>query len=321
MGVEFGPYLPGVIPSLFQMATLNPEMSIQGSEHTGDIVDVLSEVKPDDTDKATAKMNINTDEIEEKDVAIQMLAVFIDELGAVFAPYAEAASKILLAMIDYEANDSIRNSVAGALPGLVKCVKNADPSATLIIQNMSKFYLESLWKAINKETETDTLICQIQAAKEIIDEVGEGLLTQETVDTFSKLFIDMYQKSDERIKENNEMAKNDNVEDEDDQIDQDDLEVIKEENNNEYDLQLSIAEIMGILFKTHGPLCGNLIQELFATIVPNALQSNEKQKTKFSLFIMDDMVEFLGPELLGEHYVFVAKEIIKFCVSPVSACR
>ena len=72
MGVEFGPYLPGVIPSLFQMATLNPEMSIQGSEHTGDIVDVLSEVKPDDTDKATAKMNINTDEIEEKDVAIQM---------------------------------------------------------------------------------------------------------------------------------------------------------------------------------------------------------------------------------------------------------
>ena len=46
----------------------------------------------------------------------------------------------------------------------------------------------------------------------------------------------MYHKSDERIKENNEMAKNDNAEDEDDAVDQDDLEVIKEENNNEYDL-------------------------------------------------------------------------------------
>ena len=46
----------------------------------------------------------------------------------------------------------------------------------------------------------------------------------------------MYHKSDERIKENNEMAKSDNVEDEDDAVDQDDLEVIKEENNNEYDL-------------------------------------------------------------------------------------
>jgi hypothetical protein len=44
------------------------------------------------------------------------------------------ASKILLALIDYESNDSIRNSVAGALPGLIKCVKSADPSAIAQIQ-------------------------------------------------------------------------------------------------------------------------------------------------------------------------------------------
>jgi hypothetical protein len=68
MGQEFGPYLPSVIPSLFQMATLSPEMSISGSGVTGDIVDVLSEVKPDD-DK-TSRINVNTDEMEEKDVAI-----------------------------------------------------------------------------------------------------------------------------------------------------------------------------------------------------------------------------------------------------------
>jgi hypothetical protein len=108
------------------MATLNPAMSVQGSEHTGDIIDVLSEIKPAEEDKKN--LNVNTDEIEEKDVAIQMLAVFIDELGPVFAPYAEHASKILLHMIDYEANDSIRNSVASSLPGLVKCIKNADPT-------------------------------------------------------------------------------------------------------------------------------------------------------------------------------------------------
>lgn len=258
MGTEFGPYLPSVVPALFQMATLNPEMSIQGSGHAGDIADVLNEVKPDDTTKA-AKININTDEIEEKDVAIQMLAVFIDELGAVFAPYVEQASKVLLSMIDFEANDSVRNSVAGALPGLIKCVKNADPNATVLIQNMSRTFLDALWKTITNETETDTLICQVQAAKEIIDEVGEGLMDQAAVDQISKLLIDLYHKSDERIKENNELAKNEQPEDEDDQVDEDDLEVIKEENNNEYDLQLSIAEIMGILFKTHGVISGNLV--------------------------------------------------------------
>lgn len=250
-----------------------------------------------------------------------MLAVFIDELGGVFAPYVEDASKILLALIDYEANDSIRNSVAGALPGLVKCIKAADSGAALILQNMSKVFLESLWKAINKETETDTLICQVQAAKEIIDEVGMQLLPQESIDGFAKLLLELYHKSDDRIKENNELAKNETVEDEDDQIDQDDLEVIKEENNSEFDLQLSIAEIIGILFKTHGPLTVNLVTELFTSILPPALSSSEKQKTKFGLFVMDDMVEFLGPDLLGPHYIPVAKEIIKFTKSPVAAVR
>lgn len=99
----------------------------------------------------------------------------------------------------------------------------------------------------------------MQAAKEIIDEVGEGLLTKDTINVFAKLLIEMYHKSDERIKENNDMLKDTDAEDEDDHIDKDDLEVVKEENNNEYDLQLSIAEIVGILFKTHGSMCGNLI--------------------------------------------------------------
>jgi hypothetical protein len=70
MGTEFAPYLDSVIPSLFAMATLNPEMSIQGSANAGDIVDVLSEVKPSSIDEKGKHININTDELEEKDVAI-----------------------------------------------------------------------------------------------------------------------------------------------------------------------------------------------------------------------------------------------------------
>lgn len=128
MKKEFTPFLKSVIPSLFQMATLNPEMSIQGNEKAGDLIDVLSEVKPTDTTTDRFKFNITTDEIEEKDVAIQMIAVFIDELGSGFAEFVEPTSKILLSMISYEANDSIRNSVAGALPGLIASVKEADPN-------------------------------------------------------------------------------------------------------------------------------------------------------------------------------------------------
>ena len=56
-----------------------------------------------------------------------MLSVFIDELGGGFAQYIEPSTKILLSQLTFEANDSIRNSAAGGLPGLVRCIKEAQP--------------------------------------------------------------------------------------------------------------------------------------------------------------------------------------------------
>lgn len=81
----------------------------------------------------------------------------------------------------------------------------------------------------------------------------------------------MYYASNQRINENNELAKNDDKEDEDDEIDQDELEVLKEENKNEYDLQLSIAEIIGIIFKTHSTLATGIVQNLFDTLLTETL--------------------------------------------------
>ena len=87
-----------------------------------------------------------------------MLAVFIEELGGSFAPYVEVSAKVLLSLINYEANDSIRNSVAGALPGLLKCIKESQPDNKQYLIETGRVYLEALWKGMQSETETDTLI-------------------------------------------------------------------------------------------------------------------------------------------------------------------
>ena len=57
-------------------------MGIQG-QLSGDLNDVLKEVGG--ADGASKKINLMNDDIEEKDSAIQMLVVFIDELGPAFA--------------------------------------------------------------------------------------------------------------------------------------------------------------------------------------------------------------------------------------------
>ena len=82
MKSDFGPYLEHVLPSIFSMATLNPEMGISGQESIASLTDVLNEIRPEEDGEK--KLNVVTDEIEEKDVAIQMLSVFIDELGGAF---------------------------------------------------------------------------------------------------------------------------------------------------------------------------------------------------------------------------------------------
>lgn len=57
--------------------------------------------------------------------------------------------------------------------------------------------------------------------------------------------------------------------------------------------------MIGILFKTHKELTGNLLNVLFNNVLPGAITSEIKEKMKFALFILDDMVEFLGPQVLG----------------------
>lgn len=107
-----------------------------------------------------------------------MLAVFIDELEGGFVDYIEPTSKILLSLVDYALNDSIRTSVAGSFPGLVKCYKSARPEDKATLVNMGKTYVEALVKALKEEQETEARVAQIQAIKDCIDEVGNGFFTE-----------------------------------------------------------------------------------------------------------------------------------------------
>jgi hypothetical protein len=68
-------------------------------------------------------------------------------------------------------------------------------------------------------------------------------------------------KSLERIKELEEI-KQEEAEDEDDQLDAEDLNLIKDEGNNEYDLQIAAAELIGSLFKNAPTMVTAIVQTL-----------------------------------------------------------
>ena len=318
MKTDFTPYLAEILPSILTMASLKPEMGIEG-KGAADLADVMNEIKPDGSD--SKKVNIMTDEIEEKDTAIQMLIVFIEELGAGCAQYIEQVSTILLGLTQFYASDNIRNSSAGALPSLIKCAKEAAPDNVAQIHEMAKAYSNNLIEAMEGETETDCLICQAQAIKEIIEESGENLLQPASVDAFADKVFGFIQQSENRIQDNTKYEKENLEGDEEDKLDEEDLAVLKEENKNENELQVALAEIFGILFKTHKAHCSNLVQKLISTVLPEVAKSDTKQKQKFLLFILDDMIEFLGPDFLGPVYPQIVTQICGYTKSKYSAIR
>ena len=143
-------------------------------------------------------MQVYTDEIEEKDVAIQMLSCFIEEVPEVCFDYVDQISKILLSLTSYAANDSIRTSSASSLPYLMKAGKARNVDITTL-HAMAKTFNTNLYNAMKEELDTDTLIVQVQAFKDVIDEAGVGLMSAEEVEHIGQKSIDIVTKSLERI--------------------------------------------------------------------------------------------------------------------------
>jgi hypothetical protein len=72
----------------------------------------------------------------------------------------------------------------------------------------------------------------------------------------------MVNKSLERIEETKKNMKEAEEEEDNEDFDDDDLEVFKDEVKQEYELQLSVAEFMGMLMKTHASMVKDLVGEL-----------------------------------------------------------
>ena len=65
---------------------------------------------------------MNTSATEEAEIAVNMLTVFIDELGGDYAEFVGGTVDLLVPMVNFSTNDNIRKCVAKSLPKLLKCV-------------------------------------------------------------------------------------------------------------------------------------------------------------------------------------------------------
>ena len=108
----------------------------------------------------------------------------------------------------------------------------------------------------------------------------------------------------------------------DEDIDEDEEEVIEDDQDMEEELHVAIAELLGVLFKTHKNETVDLANLLYTQILPNVLKPEVSEKMhKFGVFLIDDMVEYLGYAALSDKWPHFAEALVKFSASKVCFVR
>lgn len=87
-------------------------------------------------------------------------------------------------------------------------------------------------------------------------------------------------------------------------------------NTNKYEedsLQTAVSEVLGVLFKSHRTHSLNIVEFLYSNVLSKFLAAGSTDGDhKFALFVIDDIVEFVGQDLAGTKWSALADALIRF---------
>jgi hypothetical protein len=291
-GKELAAYLPMILPSLFKLVdnVIKTHLALNSFDLD----------KPDEAEELT-KESINTYETEEAEVAISMLNVFIEELKDLYEPYAEETSNILIPIIKNHSNEEIKREACQCLPNLVSAVKGVDGAKAC---RMAKVFFGLLIETAEHELDTELVTDEVETLKDITQKLDMRFLTSSELSELTERIIKLLITSDERKKVNADMKKEEELEPEEN-------EALDDEIKAEEESQVAISEFIGALFRTHKEMTLGLVEYLLTTVLPKVFDVSDLMN-KFGLFLIDDMVEYLGFELLQVRWNDFLMPLLKY---------
>lgn len=324
---DFKNMINSVVECTLKLVMNVPKMSL--SENPNQEYDIESLLKDDVQDPKIVKQKIqvNTAQTQDYAASISLLCTIIEQFTDCYDPYLEITETTMLPLLTFEVNDDIRMEAANSIPLLLEVVKkkgNLD-----LFHNTAKKYLSGVILALEKESFNGSIACQLDAIGSIVEKTGTFLLTNEIKDLFVKLLeiFDKVEKSRLALISNIEKTQaefeadrkqghnkinsddEDNMDEEEEVLDEMDKDVEEVE-----DVLVSIADVMGSMFKTHKELTLEIVNVLLNNLLPKYFDKNASSfEIKMGLYIIDDMIEFLGQNLLSNVWPELAKLVLTYC--------
>ena len=312
LGSDFVPFLDNVMPPLLELASAKADIQLLDDEEAEQM---SGEDGWEFVPLKGRMLGIRTDTMEDKHMAIELLVVYSQVLEGAFAPFvANIMEKIALPGLAFFFHDPVRYMSAKLVPQLLSSYKKAYGCPSNELGGLWTATVDKLLEVLTVEPSIDTLAEMYQCFYESVEVVGKGCLTPEHMNRFIDsvyAVVEDYQNRVAQRAEDNQGATADDVEDEAEET----LMAIEDDQRLLSDMNKAFHAI----FKNHGSAFLPSWERLMSTY-ERFLSSADATQRQWGLCIMDDILEYCGPES-SRYANYISQPLISGCQDSSPAIR
>jgi len=316
---DFPDTLGAVIGSVIKLIKNVPKMSISDTPKESFKLEDLLAAESEEVKIEKKAFSLSTSETQDVSSAITLLNSLIKIMDKVFLPYVTATEESVFPLLKFYINEEVRIESCNCLPTILTVLKNN--CSTEDLHAKAKKYIAEILNACDTEFDNGTLAVFIENMGVLVEIAGLFLNTQELNSFFGKFMI-IFDNTEKRrltlLAEQKKYLESPNVKEEninsDDEEEEDDMIKDFEQDIEEIEeIQEYTADIIGILFKTHKELTMEIVKKITSDVLPRYFRSDASIfEIKMGIFIVDDLIEFLGQEILSHIWHDLARIVIGF---------
>lgn len=288
LGIDFVPFLDRVMPPLLALASAKADIQLLenddeliGEEDGWELVPLKGKV-----------IGIKTQTLEDKNTAIELITIYAQILEKDFSRYVEEImSKIALPGLAFFFHDPVRLSSAKLVPQLLNSYKKQFGPASPQLGQLWAATVEKEIEILVAEPAIETLAEMYQCFYESVEVVGKGSLTSDYMERFISSAESTLKEYEERVKLRNQERAEAQVDGED----EDDSMSLQYAIEDDQTLLSDMNKAFHTIFKNMGPAFLPAWEKLMA-YYDRFITSEDPTQRQWAICIMDDVLEFCGPQ-------------------------
>ena len=313
METDFLPFLDNVMPPLLELATAKADIQLLDDDEQ--VEQMHSEEGWELVPLKGKMIGIRTSTMDDKHMAIELLVVYAQVLEGAFAPYvANIMEKVALPGLAFFFHDPVRYISAKLVPQLLGSYKKAYGAQSNELAGLWTASVDKLLEVLSAEPAIDTLAEMYQCFYESVEVVGKNCLTADHMSRFIDSVNSAIEDYKDRVNQRAEDKEGVAAEDAEDEAEET-LMAIEDDQTLLSDMNKAFHAI----FKNHGASFLPAWERLMPTY-EGFLKSPDPTQRQWGLCIMDDVLEYCGPESI-RYANYITQPLIDGCRDSSAAIR